>query len=196
MALRGQIGQQGRAGPFDPDTLVRQRPVPRDLKKAIGYIRDHLQIWLHTAVFPSERCVSIFGNSWLFRRSSVGGSCAWQPLVRACLKARTRPQLQKLQHDSASVTSAGLRRTIATTLEKRPPAHYSEAVSAVTSVGADLETTMLALFRLRRTAHETDLLSLCFRFRILPRTQIAERLGNILPMEWRRPCVGCAPLQS
>jgi adenylate cyclase len=42
MALRGQFGQQGRAGPFDPDTLVRQRPVPRDLKKAIGYIRDHL----------------------------------------------------------------------------------------------------------------------------------------------------------
>jgi hypothetical protein len=51
-----------------------------------------LQTWLHTAVFPSERCVSIFRHSWLFRRSSVGGNCAWQPLVRSCSKTRTRPQ--------------------------------------------------------------------------------------------------------
>lgn len=42
MVRRGQIGQQGRAGPSDSDAPLRQRPVPRDLKKAIAYIHDHL----------------------------------------------------------------------------------------------------------------------------------------------------------
>src|SRR5690242_17693304 len=42
MAFRQKSGQQGRAGPSDSDAVVRQRPVPSDLKKAIGYIRDHL----------------------------------------------------------------------------------------------------------------------------------------------------------
>ena len=41
MSLRGQIGQHGRAGPSDSDASMRQRPLPGDLKKAIGYIRDH-----------------------------------------------------------------------------------------------------------------------------------------------------------
>ena len=40
--LRAQIGQRRRARPTDSDVLVRYRPIPRDLKKAIDYIRNHL----------------------------------------------------------------------------------------------------------------------------------------------------------
>ena len=90
MALRGRVGQQGRAGPSDPDALVRQRPVPRDLKKAIGYIRDHLSGKMSIADLIAHCGVSertLRKHFWTFMAVSPLG--CWRQLrlaaARSCL---------------------------------------------------------------------------------------------------------------
>jgi TolB-like protein/AraC-like DNA-binding protein len=40
--LREQIGQRRRSDLIDSDVLAHHRPIPRDLRKAVDYIRDHL----------------------------------------------------------------------------------------------------------------------------------------------------------
>jgi AraC-like DNA-binding protein len=103
--LRAQIGQRRRAGPSDSDVLVRYRPIPRDLKKAIDYIRDHLSGKMSVADLVAHCGVPERTLRKHFRAFMAASPLKhWRQLrlagVRACLLEGS---------DNASITEVAIR---------------------------------------------------------------------------------------
>jgi TolB-like protein/AraC-like DNA-binding protein len=103
--LRAQISQRRRAGPSDSDVLVRYRPISRDLKKAIDYIRDHLSGKMSVADLVAHCGVPERTLRKHFRTFMAASPLKyWRQLrlagVRACLLEGS---------DNASITEVAIR---------------------------------------------------------------------------------------
>ena len=201
---RAKVDEPKLAAPSDWGVLALHRPIPHGLKRAIDYIRGHVNGKMSIADLVAhcgvpERTLRKHFRAFI----AVSPLTFWRQLrlaaARACLLEGSNDTsitevaarfgfghfgrfAQDYRRHFGETPSETLRRSRLERHERedRPRNHAP---------------TTPAVFRLRRVARETDLRSPCCPCRILRPIQIAEHSGNTLPRESRQSCVECAPFQ-